>query len=358
MIKFFDMTKYLDMDNNELDNILSNDPDIEISKKKKNNHICVHCKSDKIICDTVKNINICTDCGVIIDEFLDEFPDFTNDSEINNSRYGQPSSFFFPKASLGTKIVSKKYNRLSLIQRQGQMPYKEKNLMEELEKIQIKCKQHNISQTIIDSVKILYKKIFDSTHSNGKREGKSIIMRCENRRSMVAACLFYACNIQNEMRSPKEIAEIYDMDVKCVNKGCKTFCDIMDKNFLFDRIKSSYPIDFVNRFAKLLNIDDEHIEIIKMVCNNLTALDSVNTKELDCVNTHEPPSVAAGCILLVCVHYNLNVEKKDISKIFKISEVTISKTYRHLEIISKIILDQDITKKVIEKQKKLLKLSN
>ena len=55
---------------------------------------------------------------------LDENPDIINNDQDNTiiSRYGNPSNFFFPKASLGTKIVSKGYNRLSLLQKQGQMP--------------------------------------------------------------------------------------------------------------------------------------------------------------------------------------------------------------------------------------------
>ena len=39
-------------------------------------------------------------------------------------------------------------------------------------------------------------------------------MRCINRKSMIAACLFYACKFQNEPRSPKEIADIYSLEIK------------------------------------------------------------------------------------------------------------------------------------------------
>ena len=51
------------------------------------------------------------------------------------SNYGCPTNYFFPKSALGTKIKCKGYNRLSALQRQGQMPYKEKSLMDELYKI-------------------------------------------------------------------------------------------------------------------------------------------------------------------------------------------------------------------------------
>ena len=41
--------------------------------------------------------------------------------------------------------------------------------MDELIKIQAKCKEYNITQNIIDTAKILYKKISDSKHSNTKK---------------------------------------------------------------------------------------------------------------------------------------------------------------------------------------------
>ena len=223
---------------------------------------------------------------------------------------------------MGTKIVSKGYNRLSLLQKQGQMPYKEKSLMDVLDIIQSKCKKYNITQTIIDSAKILYKKVSEAVHNKGKRKGKNIIMRCINRRAMIAACLFHACKLQKETRSPKEIADIYDLEIKHVNRGCRKFCDIIDSNTLFYQIKNSQSSDFIERFSKKLNIDKEYIIIIKNV--------AINIHKLDLASTHEPPSIAAGCILLVAQYYNIPLSKKQISDIFSISDVTISKTFRKI----------------------------
>jgi len=336
--------KYLDMSDEQLDNLLmgvdlDNKPDVEQSTV-----VCKNCKSPNLVIDNTKGHMVCTDCAVINEEYLDENPELTsNDGEgSNNSRYGAPSSFFFPKASLGTKIVSKGYNRLSLLQKQGQMPYKEKSLMDVLETIQSKCKKYGITQTIIDSAKILYKKVSESVHSKGKRKGKNIIMRCINRRSMIAACLFHACKLQKETRSPKEIADIYDLEIKHVNRGCRKFCDIIDSNTLFHQIKSSQSSDFIERFAKKLNIDKKYIDISKDVSSNI--------HKLDLASTHEPPSVAAGCILLVTQFYNIQLSKKQISDIFGISDVTISKTFRKIWPYHKIVLNNKITELILEKK--------
>lgn len=343
--------KYLDMSDEQLDNLLLGvDLDTKVDGAQ-SQASCKNCKSSNLVIDSAKKYRVCNDCAVINDEYLDENPDISNnDDGTTNSNYGAPSSFFFPKASLGTKIVSKGYNRLSLLQKQGQMPYKEKSLMDVLESIQAKCKKYGITQTIIDSAKILYKKVSESVHNKGKRKGKSIIMRCINRRSMIAACLFHACKLQKEARSPKEVADIYDLEIKHVNRGCRKFCDIIDSNTLFYQIKSSQSSDFIERFAKKLNIDKQYIIISKDVSNNI--------HKLDLASTHEPPSVAAGCILLVTQYYNIQLTKKQISDIFGISDVTISKTFRKIWPYHKIVLSNKITELILEKKNSNTKLSD
>jgi transcription initiation factor TFIIB len=336
-----EMDKYFNMSEDQIDNLLLgiNLDTKQITTKQKS---CINCKSEELILDNVKSSLVCSICGVINEEFLDEKPEFSNDNEGTNSRYGCPSNHFLPQSSLGTKIKYKGYNKLQIIQIQGQMVYREKSVLAELDKIQSKCKKYNITQTIIDSAKLLYEKVSKTVHVKGKRKGKSIIMRCINRRAMIAACLFYACKIQNETRSPKEIADIYGLEIKNVNRGCRNFYEILNSsaNTIFYQIKSSQSVDFIDRFGKKLNINKQYIKIAQDV--------SINLHKLDIASTHEPPSVAAGCIVLVSNIYNLNISKKEISEVFEISDVTISKTYRKIAPHYKYILNNKITDLMLE----------
>ena len=54
------------------------------------------------------------------------------------------------------------------------------------------------------------------------------------------------------------------------------------------------------------------------------------------VNDIRPDSFASGCILLYCNANKLNINKKNISEISKISEVTINKCFK------KLLLNEDI----------------
>ena len=338
--------KYLDLSEDEIDNLLYGlnlDKKLDITDDKE----CISCKSNKLIIDSAKGYLVCEDCAVINEEFLDKNYEFNSDIN-GTTRYGCPSNYFYPKSALGTKLTSKCFNRLSAIHRQGQMPYKEKSLMQVLEeRIQNKCKKYIITQSIIDTSKILYKKISESKHTKGKRKGKNMIMRCINRRSMIAACVFHACKLQDEPRSPKEIADIYDLEIKYVNKGCRKLLDYIDINSIFAEIRSSESSDFIERFSKKLNIEQQYIDKAKDIARNIN--------KLGLITKHLPPSVAAGSILLIEMIYHLDIPKKLISEIFGISDVTISKTFKKIKKYQQIITNNEITNLVVEKKNNIPK---
>lgn len=331
--------KFLDMTDDDIDSLLMG---VDVSKDYNKKNICINCNSDNLVIDESNGHDVCQECGVINNTFLDKNP--TYNKEDGTSNYGCPTNFFFPKSALSTKINFKGYSKVSMIQRQGQMPYKEKSLMDELIKIQEKCKEYGITQNIIDTAKILYKKISDSKHTNGERKGKNRIMRCINRKSMIAACVFYACKVQGEPRSPKEIADIYTLDIKHVNRGYRKFMDYVNINELFTDFKSSQASDFINRFSTKLKLSKEDIKFALDIAENI--------RKLDLASTHEPPSVAAACILLVSTIKKININRKEISTIFKISEVTISKTYRRIYLHRKIICNNEITEAILQKKTK------
>lgn len=339
------LDEYLNMSDEAIDNILIDSllMDVNMDDKKSNSSKCISCNSDNLVIDETQGHYVCMECGVINMNVLDDMPTYEKENSDGGANYGCPTNPFFPKSALGTKISTRGYNKISMLQRQGQMPYKEKSLMDELKKIQEKCKQYGITQKIIDSAKILYKKINDSKHTKGERKGKNRIMRCINRKSMIAACVFYACNLQKEPRSPKEIADIYSLEIKHVNRGCKKFMDYIDYNDFSAQFYSSKSSDFIKRFSNKLEMKENYIKKALDISNNI--------HKLDLASTHEPPSVAAGCLLLVVNLYNLDINKKKISEIFGISDVTISKTYRRIYPYHKIICDNDITELILKKKR-------
>ena len=76
---------------------------------------------------------------------------------------------------MGTKIKTRGWSKISNLQSQGQMPYKEKSLLDEFKKIQARCKDKGITQPIIDTAKNLYKKVSESKHLTEKRQKKMLL---------------------------------------------------------------------------------------------------------------------------------------------------------------------------------------
>lgn len=309
-------------------------------EKEEPSYMCSNCHSDSLVNDPSKGYFVCNDCGVINQEYLDKHPEYNNyeDGKEESNRCGCPTNYFFPKASLGTKIKANNFSRIKVLHSWGQMPYRERSLLSVLENIQGKCKKYKITQTIIDNAKIMYKKINDCKHTRGKNKGKNIIIRCINRKSLIAACVFFGCKLQGHPRSPKEIADIFDLELKQVNKGCRKFLDLMNIDIIMYRIRCSQSTDFIERYCKKLKINKEYIDCATKISNNI--------HKLDIASTHQPPSVAAGSILLMANLYDLDITKKSISEIFVISDVTIAKTYRKIYPYHKIITSDEITEKI------------
>ena len=63
------------------------------------------------------------------------------------------------------------------------------------------------------------------------------------------------------------------------------------------------------------------------------------------IQDNTPHSIAAGIIYFVCQSFNMSQSKADIATVCKVSEVTISKCYRKLELIKNDLIPPCVMKK-------------
>ena len=98
-----------------------------------------------------------------------------------------------------------------------------KSLMEIFEHIQTECKYKGISQSIMDTAIFFKKKVSEATHTKGKRQGKTIIMRCVNRKSIKAApCTFPA--VQSDFQRKFECVVLFSERSSILLSSCKRSC--------------------------------------------------------------------------------------------------------------------------------------
>lgn len=352
----------IDMNDDELFELLDRiDYDKEneelqiIEQKLDNNKFCKKCQtSDKIAEDEAQGIMVCMGCGTILSEIFDDNPEwryYSDDCKEGYVRCNSTTNFFLPQSSLGTSIACSNRSKIKILHGWSAMPYKERSLNIVLKEIQSKCRIAGIMKCIEDDAKILYKNISESKHLIGKNKGKTVIIRGSNRRSLIAACVFFACKRKGKTRSPKEIAKLFDLKYKSFTKGCKIFQRLIKLKHLQYDTKISNPEHFITRYCRELHITNECISQATKVAKNI--------QKLKLVSMHTPFSVAIGSILLIVDLNELNIEKKVIAKKFGISEVTVIKTYKKIEQYKNILTNDELVDKIsllIDEDKKKLQM--
>jgi len=291
----------------------------EVADKKIKTDVCCD-NSSNYIYDN--GTIICKVCNNSINNIIDS-PEWryygSDDSKTRNpTRCGMPINVLLPDSSVGTSINSKgrNNNKVVLYQKWNSMPYKERSKYKVFNEINMKCSQNDLPSIISNTANSLYSIISETKISRGN-----------NRKGIIAACIFNACKECNVPRSIKELAEICNITPKILTKGCKNYTEIIRLNKInIDRnqnIKSTTLTDFIERFCYNLNFKEEDIKkvlFISKLCN-----------EYNLIYDNTPPAMATGCIYLYIKFNNLKIIKKDISDKCKISEVTINKCFKKLE---------------------------
>ena len=315
---------------------------------------CPICKStNKIQCEKTANI-ICQDCGCVVDSLIDDTPEWRHyeDDGIETSRCSIPHNYLLPQSSLGTSIGGYGRSRIKILHKWNYMPYKERSFNDILKYIHKICVDGGIEKRIEDDAKILCKQVIQGIYvDEDTNEEKSKIIRGNHRNGIIAASVFFACRRNGKSRSPHEIAKLAGVCDTDVTTGCKHFEDMANKlpNVTINNLDlgSSNAEQFVIRYCLDLKIGKEFTERAARMARNV--------KLLKIASEHSPISIATACIILQAKLDDVNISKKKIREIVDISEVTINKILKKLETKTKIITNDNNTKKIIEALEKIKK---
>ena len=341
-----------------------------LKNRKKSNNIfnnkCINCNSLNLVINDKNGYSVCQECGVINKEIIDKKYEKLDSNKHDIT--GMISNNNVCKNNNGIVITNGNY-RLKMTQMWNYASYKETMLKLVLSQIDGYCKQNNIPKNISENAKILYKNISETKYLDGKNKGKNIIFRAINRKSVIAACIFIGSKLSGNPRTLKEIAEIFNLDPTIITNGCKNFFKYIRNSNVSYIINPTQPIDFIKRYyqeikdvkednnekelqetlyklhkeinIKLAKITDDDFDKIKDI------LDNIN--KLDLASDHQSISIASSALYLYCIVNKKNLSKKRLSQIFKISEVTITKTFRKIYPFKNILLDNEISNILLQK---------
>jgi transcription initiation factor TFIIIB Brf1 subunit/transcription initiation factor TFIIB len=303
--------------------------DKNINENKDKKICCFNCKQSDFLSMDCEMI-ICTFCGAENDAIIDyhaEWRYYGSDDTKKSSdpnRCGIRSNPMIPDSTLSTVILGKGFEVFRKLNSWNGLSYKQRSLIAILNKISLKANIDNVPQSIIDATMNMYKII-----------SQDYIKRGASRESLIAACFFNALRDQGMIRSTDEVAKLFDIKSKKLSKGCNEFTELMfSKNREY--IKNIKPIDskdLIDRFCKLLDIDENYIAIGVSV--------SIIVDKLGLCQENNPKSIAVGIIYLISQNYNLGFTKKEIANECKTSEVTVANTYGQIVKFKKYLLPNE-----------------
>ena len=197
--------------------IKDNVPSSKINKinKKIKQDLCEYCNENTLIYD--ENV-VCTSCGMINSMIINNNQEWryygSEDSKRSSdpTRCGMPINPLLPNSSLGTIINGYGHEVYRRLHKWNSITYKERSLIKVFNTISSKAKEGTIPPCIIDKASLMYKMLSENN-----------IKRGSSRQSLIAACLWNALKSKDLSRSTKEIAKLFDIDIKKMTVGCKEF---------------------------------------------------------------------------------------------------------------------------------------
>ena len=295
----------------------------------KDNDICNECSAPLMLMDD--GFPTCTSdkCGIIYKDILDYSPEWRfygadDKNTTDPTRCGNPINPLLVQSSFGCKVLSshKSSYEMKKIRKWTEwqsMPHKEKSLYDEFQFITIMAQNSGIPKIFIDNAMTIHKDISEQKMFRGL-----------NRDGIKAASIYISCRLNDCPRTAHEIAEIFKLDKTSATTGCSMAVNILhniERNLEPEnqtQLGITLPSSFIERYCSRLNFTSE-----------LTMLSKFITKKVEQRNMiadNIPHAIAAGIIYFVAYNCNINITKQNIKTVCGVSEVTINKCFKKLEL--------------------------
>jgi transcription initiation factor TFIIB len=326
--------------------------------KKKEDIECVYEKSSEDIieinCEICKSLLMimddgfptCTNksCGIIDRDILDHSPEWryygTEDKNASDpTRCGNPINPLLHESSFGCKILcgpnaSYEMKRIRKWTEWQAMPHREKSLYDEFQFITVMAKNSGIPRIFIDDAMAIHKDISEQKMFRGM-----------NRDGIKAASIYISCRLNDCPRTSHEIAEIFKLDKTSATSGCSMAINILSNlerngssiNVSTNDLCATKPSSFIERYCSRLQINSELTKLANFIAKKI--------ENSGIINDNTPHSIAAGIIYFIAQTCNLSITKSNVKQICGVSEVTINKCYKKMELIKDKLIPNAINEK-------------
>ncbi|KAJ1334172.1 transcription initiation factor TFIIB [Microdochium nivale] len=277
---------------------------------------------------------VCASCGLVLgDKIIDtrsEWRTFANDDQGNDdpSRVGDAMNPLLNGSQLETGIAfgeGMRSRELHRAQSRLQNDKTTKGLLSAYREISQLCDAINISKTVQDSAKHIFKLTDDAKLFKGKPQD-----------AVIAGCIFIACRQADVPRTFREIFALTKVSKKEIGRTFKALEKFLQSNqeantsrsllhsLKSDNTTSTSAPQLCARYCSGLNFNNPHL--MEKISKQL-AEKSSSVKDLA---GRSPLSVAAACIYMTSHLMGEPRSSKDIATVAGVSDGTIKTAYRFL----------------------------
>jgi transcription initiation factor TFIIIB Brf1 subunit/transcription initiation factor TFIIB len=265
------------------------------------------------------NNYVCKKCGRVMREIVDEGSEWryygSNDTRfsVDPSRCGMASNFLLPNMNNAIKIAGFGTEKYRNVIKWSNSSYAEVNLIKIYNEIDQICNKLNIPDAIVQKSKLLCKLIISKNFKRG-----------DIRKGIVGATVYYSCINKEFPIELDKIAKVIGITTGKMTAGCNYFREII--NIVEPKYKSNLEAQTIDNiilnYTNKLNMNEKFYNRCMKVYKT--------ADELGIINDNSRESTALGIIYFISSKTKTNLNKKHISKICGVSEVSVSKIYKNL----------------------------
>jgi len=302
---------------------------------------CPECGSTEILVDTVRGENICSKCGLILNEnMIDTQQDwraFDTEELEKTARTGAPLTRMRHDRGVGTEIGKSKaelfkvsagkrgqYFRIKNWQKRL-ISSKDRNYGYALSELERIASALNLPKNLQEEIGTMYEKALEE----GLVKGRSI--------EAVIGALVYA--LSREYGSPRLMSEICEVSGVDKRDLGRTYRYVARKLNL--RVIPAKAIDYVPRCATILNLSDRTQVLAKRYLKKIKSEEEVSGKG--------PIGLAAATLYIAAIMNGELISQRKIAEAIGVTEVTIRN--RCKDIAKNLGIEDEVEKKIKELEK-------
>ena len=287
--------------------------------------LCSICKSNQIITDAESGEIICSKCGQVISDKVQQTGPEWRDFGLSDTRSRVGMSTSLAKHDMGLSTIIGRTDRdasgqkidgpmRSTMERLRTWDYRtqihnstDRNLKQAFFQLDILKDKLGLSDSVVEKAAYIYRKAQER-----------VLVRGRTISGVLAATIYIACREMGISRTLKDIAATSNVKLKEVAKSYRLLCLELEL-----KIPIVDPIKYIAKVANNANLSEKTKRQAAEIMSNVTKREMISIGK-------NPMGLAATVLYLSCLKTGENITQRDISNAAGVTEVTLRNRYKDL----------------------------